>query len=236
MKAILASTAMVVISIGAAFAASPTIGVATALAAFSLDNAQVSGEVNLADGAELRTTTAPSDVRLQNETRLRLATRSAGAIFADRVVLQSGALRVSNFDNYPVEARHLHILADAPGTEAIVRMTEKTVEVASLGGAVRVTDGGAMLTRVAAGTRMSFRDGGQNTGASSGTPGSNKGNNGQNTGANPGQSGATAQTGAAPAEKGPISDKKAILWAAGICAVGAIVVGSIAASQGKSPF
>jgi hypothetical protein len=220
-KAFVASSiAMMVISIGAASAANPTIGVATAIGAFSLDNAPVTGNADIVDGAELRTTTAPSDVRLQNDTRLRLATRSMGAIFADHAVLKEGALRVSNFDNYRVEARHFQVEAGDSETEAIVRVTGKTVEVASIGGPVRVTDGGAMLTRVAAGTRMAFRDGGQNSGAKAGQS----------------QSGATAQTGAAPAEKGPISDKKAILWAAGICAVGAIVVGSIAASQGKSPF
>jgi hypothetical protein len=113
----------------------------------------------------------------------------------------------------------LEIQADGVNAAAVVKVTPKMIEVASLGGDVKVSDGGAMMTRVVSGTRMSF----QNT---------------SNTGANNAQTGAApAQTGAAPApERGPMTDRKAILWSAGVCAVGAIVVGSIAAAQGKSPF
>lgn len=207
------------LSAAPAFAASPTIGVATAVGAFSVNNASISGNVDVFDGTQLRTTIAPGDVHLDNGVDVRLATRSAGTVFGDHLVLREGAVRIAKFDSYPVEVHDLQIQADNPATTAIVRMTAKTIEVASIGGTLKVTDGGAMLTRVAAGTKMSFQN--QNTGTNTGQ-----------TGATPGQTGAAP----APAEKGPMSDKKAILWAAGVCAVGAIVVGSIAASQGKSPF
>ncbi len=156
-----------------------------------------------------------------------MATRSSGTVFGDHLILREGAVRLANFAGYPVEVSDLQVEADSPGSAAIVRVTPRTIEVASLGGSVNVTDGGAMLTRVAAGTKMSFQNAG-NGGQATPTP--------AQTGAQPGQQ--PGQTGAAPAptEHGPLSDKKAILWAAGICAVGAIVVGSIAAAQGKSPF
>ena len=207
----------------AAFAASPSIGVASAVGAFSVNSVSVSGNVDVFDGAQLHTTIAPSDVHLGNGADVRLATRSSGTVFADHLILRDGAVRLSNFANYPVEVGDLQIKADTPGAAAIVRLTSKTIEVASLGGSVNVTDGGAMLTRVAAGTKMSFQN--TNSGGQATPPA------GQ-TGAQP------AQTGAAPAptEKGPVSDKKAILWSAGVCAVGAIVVGSLAAAEGKSPF
>ncbi len=147
-------------------------------------------------------------MNLQNGAAVRLATRSVGTIYSDRLVLQQGAARVANFENYAIRARQLRIEADEPGTQAVVRLSAKTVEVASIGGSLKVTDGGAMLTRVAAGTKVSF----------------------QQTGAAPGQ------TGAAPAEKGPITDSKVFWTAAIVCAVGAAVVGGIAAAQGKSPF
>jgi len=197
-----------------AFAAS-TIGIATGVGAFSVNSAPVTGNVDVIDGAQLRTTIAPSDVHLDNGVELRLATRSAGTVFDDHLVLREGAIRVANFDSYKVHVSDLQVQADTPGTAAIVRMSGKTIEIASIGGSVTVTDGGAMLTRVTAGSKMAF----QNQ-----TPGQ--------TGAAPGQTGAAP----APNEKGPISDKKVILWSAGVCAVGAMVVGGIAAAQGKSPF
>lgn len=208
------------------FAASPAIGVATALGAFSANNASVAGPVDVFDGMQLSTTISPSEVRLANGVDVRLATRSVGTIYGDRLILREGAVRMAGFDTYPVEAGDFQVKADGPGASAIVRVTAKTIEVASIGGTVQVTDGGAMLTHVAAGAKMSFQNtssGGQST------------NSGQ-TGATPAQQPPSGQTGAAPAERGPMSDKKAILWAAGVCAVGAIVVGSIAAAQGKSPF
>ena len=195
------------ISAAPAWAATATIGVATAVSAFSLDNSLVTGSANIFDGTEIRTTTAPSDLHLQNGVLVHLSTRSAGTVYSDRVVLREGAARVDNFSDYTIEARQLQIQAESPASRAVVRLAGKTVEVASIGGTLKVTDGGAMLTRVTAGTKSSF----------------------QQTGAAPGQ------TGAAP-EKGPVSDKKAFLWAAGICLVAAAVVGGIAASQGKSPF
>jgi ferric-dicitrate binding protein FerR (iron transport regulator) len=201
------------------FAASLAIGVATALGTLSVNNASTMGNVDVFDGTQLRTTIAPGDVHLENGVDLRLATRSAGTVFGDHMVLREGAVRVANFASYPVQVQDLQVQADVPGTTAIVRTTARTIEVASIGGTVKVTDGGAMLTRVAAGTKMSFQ-----TQASSPNP--------DQTGTAPGQTGAAP----APAEKGPISDKKAFLWAAGVCGVGAIVVGSIAAAQGKSPF
>ena len=208
-----------VLSAVTAFSAGPGIGVATAVGSYSVNSSSVTGNADIFDGTELRTTISPSDVHLENGADVRLATRSAGTLYTDHLELRDGALRVSNFDSYPVQARQLQIQADTPGAAAIVRMQGRTVEIASLGGTVKVTDGGAMLTRVAAGTKMAF----QNT-----TPPPAQ------TGASPGQ--APATTGAAPAEQGPLSNKKAILIGAGVCAVGGLAVGLIAAAQGKSPF
>lgn len=198
---------VVAIAISAAplWAATPAIGVATAVSTFSVDSSLVTGTASIFDGTEVRTTTSPSDLHLQNGVTVRLATRSAGTVYSDHVVLREGAARVDNFSDYTIEARQLQIQAESPAAQALVRLAGKTVEVASIGGTLKVTDGGAMLTRVTAGTKASF----------------------QQTGANP------TQTGAAPAapQQGPVSDRKAFLWAAGVCAVAAVVVGAIAASR-----
>ena len=206
--------------VSSAFAAGPgtgpvaaaPIGIALGVGTFSVNNTPVTGPIDLASGAELQTTFTPSDVHLENGVEMRLATRSTGTLYEDRMVLKDGALKLNHFDSYPVKVGGLTIQADSFDTQAIIRTTPKTVEIASIGGTVMVSDAGAMMTRVTAGTKLAL----------------------QTTGANPGAQ--PSQTGAAPAEKGPMSNKKAILTAAGVCAVGGIVVGSIAAAQGKSPF
>jgi hypothetical protein len=109
----------------------------------------------------------------------------------------------------------LEIGSDEAGAQAIVRINRKAIEVASVGGAVNVMDGG-LLTRVAAGTKMSF----QQSGASN-TPAQ--------------QSASTGASQVAPKSKMP-GDEKTFLWAIGITAVAALAVGLTAAAQGKSPF
>jgi ferric-dicitrate binding protein FerR (iron transport regulator) len=107
------------------------------------------------------------DVVLANGVAIRMEARSAGTIYADHAVLEQGAARVSHFGGYRVEAGDWLIEPESPGAEAVIRLEKNSVEVASLGGAVRVSDGGAMLTRVTAGSRMAF----QNTGAAPGPKG-----------------------------------------------------------------
>jgi hypothetical protein len=179
------------------FGDSPTIGVMTSSG---------SGETSLTDGCALKTESAASDVRLDNGVAVRLAPRSAGTVFEDHTVLEQGAARVSHFGGYQVQAGQLLIESETPDTEAVIRFEEKSIEVASLGGAVKVTDGGAMLTRVAAGSKMAF----------------------QNSGATP------AQTGAAPAPNKPRNETKVWLWVIGGIAAAALAIGLTAAAQGKS--
>jgi hypothetical protein len=190
-------------------AGSLPIGVATAVGSYSVNDVAVSGNTDLADGTRLETTTAPSEVRLGGGTDLRLAARSVGAIYSDHLELEGGAVRVGHFENYGVDVRKLQVQAESPNSEAIVRLRGNTVEVASLGGSVRVSDGGVMLTHVASGTRMSFK---QKSDATS------------------------AQTGASTGRPSVASDEHVLLWFIIVTAAAAITIGSIAAAQGKSPF
>lgn len=187
----------VIFSVGS-FAASPTIGTMTTAN---------SSDVSLVDGASVRTENTARDVRLDNGVAIHLALRSAGTIFNDHAILEEGAARVGRFTGYALHAGQLNIAPETPDTEAVIRLENKTIEVASLGGVVTVTDGGAMLTRVAAGAKMSF----------------------QNSGALPGQ------TGASPAPKRR-SETKTWLWVIGGISAAALAIGLTAAAQGKSPF
>lgn len=204
--------AVLAISAVPVFGANPSIGIATSVGSVSVNELSVTGSTDLADGSRLQTTSAPSEVHLSSGADVRLGTRSAGTFYADHVSLEQGAVRVGSFNGLTVSARQLQIAGDEPGSEAIVRMNRKTIEVASLGGAVNVMDSG-LLTRVAAGTKMSFQ-----------------------AGQTPDQS-ATTNTGAAPkpARKMP-SDEKTFLWVIGITAVAALAIGLTAAAEGKSPF
>jgi hypothetical protein len=203
------------LSSGAAFSGSPSIGVANAAGSFSLNNAVVQGSSDVFNGARLDTISSPSEIHLQSGADVRLSSKSSGTVFADHAVLERGAMRVGNFDKYSVEVRQLQIQADSPGSEAVVRLKGNTVEVASLGGSVRVGDGASMLTHVAAGTKMSFQDA-----AAGGRSGAQSG----------------AQTGAPSGRPKVASDTHVLYWFIGVTAGAAIAIGAIAAAKGKSPF
>jgi ferric-dicitrate binding protein FerR (iron transport regulator) len=161
------------------------------------------------EGSVLQTESAPREVHLDNGIDVLMASRSMGTLYGDRVVLERGAARVSHFDGYRVDAGQLHIEADTPGAEAVVRMHKSEIQVASTRGALKITDGAALVTRVTVGSKMSF----------------------QNSGASADQS----ASGAAP-EKKPRSELKTYLWVIGGIAAAAIAIGFVATAQGKSPF
>ncbi len=166
------------------------------------------GGAPLLEGTQLETASAPSDVSLENGVSLRLSPQSAGTVFSDHMVLEEGSAHVGNFRGFTIDAGRLQIRGNEPGAQAAVRVTSKTVEIASIGGSLNVTDGGAMLTRVVSGTRVSF----------------------QQSAASP------AQTGAAPGHRRLPSDQHIMVWLIGITAAAALAIGLTAAAQGKSPF
>lgn len=139
------------------FAATPVIGVASALGSFTVNSATVNGNANVLDGSELRTDKASSQVLLQSGPSLTLATNSSATVFNDHLVLSQGSARLDNMSKYAVEASGYRVVPDQPASQAIVRLNNGAVEVGSLSGAVKVFDAkGAMLTRVGAGTASSF--------------------------------------------------------------------------------
>jgi len=115
------------------------------------------------NGTAIESGSSANTVSLETGVSVRLAPQSRGTVFSDHIVLDEGSVRVGNFGSYTVNARQLQIQAADPSAEAVVRMGKKTVDVASIGGNLNVSDGGAMLTRVASGTRVSFKNGGGQT-------------------------------------------------------------------------
>lgn len=151
--------------VGSAFAASPTIGVATAVGTFKVNSAEVEGNANIFDGAEIRTTSAPSQVFLQNGSAVTLGLNSAGILYRDHLVLEAGATKVENMAGYTIEAASYRVQGE-PRSQAVVRFDANEVQVASLAGSLRVSnDHGALLTRVGAGTASAFNKDPQSSGA-----------------------------------------------------------------------
>ena len=117
----------------------------------------------LSVGAAVRTADLPGNIRLPSGVDVFLSPRSDGTVYSDHVVLDSGAVRLGNFAGYALDAGELQIQAASPASQAVVRMLDRTVEIASLGGSLNVSNGG-FLTRVTAGTRVSFQQSSANPG------------------------------------------------------------------------
>jgi hypothetical protein len=122
------------------------------------------------NGTAVESGSSANTISLDTGVSVRFAPESRGTVFSDRVVLDGGSVRVGNFGNYTVDARQLQIQAADPSAQAVVRMGKKTVDVASIGGNLNVSDGGAMLTRVVSGTRVSFKNGGGQTSSKKALP------------------------------------------------------------------
>ncbi len=148
-----------------AFGASPTIGVATAVGTFKVNSAEVEGNANIFDGAELRTTNSPSQVFLQNGSAVTLGLNSVGILYRDHLVLEEGATKVENMAGYTIDAAAYRVQGE-PKSQAVVRFDTNEVQVASLAGSLNVSNArGALLTRIGAGTASTFNKTPQSSGA-----------------------------------------------------------------------
>ncbi len=141
-------------------AASPTIGVASAVGTFTLNSSEVEGNANLFDGSRIRTDKASSKVYLMSGAALVLGVDSAGTIYRDHFTLNQGATKVDNLTNYAIKADRYEIRQSKPSSQAVVRLAHGAVEVAAVTGSLNVFDeNGTLLTRIAAGTASSFQSG-----------------------------------------------------------------------------
>ncbi len=172
------------LSLSCSFAGTPTIGVASALGTFRVNDAKVEGNANIFSGSQIRTDLASSRVYLQNGAALTLGTHSSGTVYNDHVVLQQGSAKVDGVNSYSIQAGNLRIEGTKTLSQAVVRLEGGIVQVAALAGSVNVLNGrGVLLNRVTAGSASEF-----NNDANPAPPGQ--------SGATAGQSGASAQTGA----------------------------------------
>lgn len=134
------------LAIPAFLKAGPGIGVVTCEGDFLLNEARVSGNATLTDGAVIQTVGAPSVLRLNRGARVDLSGGARARVFADRLVLEAGYSDIRGAAQYAIEAASLRIApvsADTAGR--VVRQGEKIVQVGVAQGSVRVFNSGGVL-------------------------------------------------------------------------------------------
>jgi hypothetical protein len=152
--------AVAVVTLALTFAASPAIGIASAVGTFMLNSSEVEGNANLFDGSRIRTDKASSKVYLMSGAALVLGINSAGTIYKDHFTLNQGATKVDNLTGYSIHADKYDIRQGKPSSQAVVRLDQGTVEIAALAGSLNIFDEkGALLTRIGAGTASAFQSG-----------------------------------------------------------------------------
>ncbi|MBI4889136.1 MAG: hypothetical protein HY821_00835 [Acidobacteria bacterium] len=140
-----------------AMAGSGVIGVAVSNGAMRVNQAQVSGNANLAEGSSVQAAADAARIQLTKGGRATLAPNSAARVYADKLVLESGVSVVST-PSYRVEARGLQIAAT--GGQAQVALTGGVVKVAALTGQAQVRNAeGLLLAKVAPGKVLDLTPG-----------------------------------------------------------------------------
>lgn len=161
--ALILSGALLISTSGPAWAAPAAIGTATSRADFQLNQRTVAASGTLHEGSSLETRSAASTLRLHGGSRLDLAPASRGQVFADRLVLEHGAVELQSPKSYRVETRDFQIEADSiqpdsPAARASITMTaDRKVSVSARQGSVRVANRqGVLLARLTPGRSLLF--------------------------------------------------------------------------------
>jgi hypothetical protein len=148
------------VTMASVIAASPAIGIASAVGTFMVNSSEVEGNANLFDGSRIRTDKASSKVYLMGGAALVLGVNSAGTVYRNHFTLNQGATKVDNLTGYSIRADRYDIRQAKSSSQAIVRLNQGAVEIAALSGSLNVFDeNGALLTRIAAGTASAFQSG-----------------------------------------------------------------------------
>jgi len=134
------------------------IGAAISSGWFQVDNARVSGNGTIFDGASVQTAESTSRINLQNGTRMALAPNSRAKIMAARSLLEKGLGELQSSAKYEIEARTLHIKPAEPNSIARVRIDGAgKILVEAVDGPVQVFNrNGFLVARVNAGIALSF--------------------------------------------------------------------------------
>ncbi len=163
---------MLVLTVGQALAAAPTVGLVMAKSTVRIDSQAVTGNSSILSGNVVESVGGISELRLSGGAVV-MDTNAKVQVFENRTELQSGKIQVSG-SSMSTGAGELKIQADA-GSEAILERTNSSIIVGSLRGSVKVTNReGVLLASLNPGHAISLEpepgdQGGAGTGKASDT-------------------------------------------------------------------
>lgn len=134
----------------------PVIGTVAAKGAFRLDNATVTGNATLFEGAMIETAKAASRMEIGSGARIALGTDSKARFYGDHMILEKGEGRLEKAEGFRFEARGLIIQPETGNASARVALRGGArVEVAALSGSFRVLNArGLLVANLASGAAL----------------------------------------------------------------------------------
>ncbi len=136
----------------------PVIGTVVAKGAFRLDNATVTGNATLFEGATIETAKAASRMEIASGARITLGADSKGRFYGDHMILERGEGRLEKAEGFSFEARGLIIQPETGNASARVALIGGArVELAALSGSFRVLNArGLLVANVASGGALAL--------------------------------------------------------------------------------
>jgi hypothetical protein len=141
-----------------ALAATPVIGTVTAPGAFRIDNATITGNATLFEGATVETRVVSTSMVLPGRARVTLAPESRARIFGDHMILEKGAGLLDQATGFSIEARRLTVQPGIGSASARVALAGPLrVQVAAVIGPFRVLNQrGVLVANVSPGEALEF--------------------------------------------------------------------------------
>jgi hypothetical protein len=148
-----------------AYGAAPVIGTVVAQGSFRLDNATVTGNATLFEGATIETKSAASRMELSTGAKVSLGSESKAKFYGDHMILEKGEGRIDKAEGFRFEARGLIIQPETGNASARVGLQGGTrVELAALSGSFRVLNSrGMLIANVASGHGLTLEPQGPDT-------------------------------------------------------------------------
>jgi len=143
---------------GLAAGAAPVIGTVVAKGTFRLDNATVTGNATLFEGATIETKSAASRMELSSGARISLGAESKARFYGDHMILEKGEGQLEKAAGFRFEARGLTIQPETGNASARVALAGGArIELAALTGSFRVLNArGLLVANIGAGRALAL--------------------------------------------------------------------------------
>ena len=143
----------------------PVIGTVVAKGTFRLDDATVTGNATLFEGATIETRIAASRMELATGARVSLGADSKAKFYGDHMILEKGEGRLEKAESFRFEARGLIIQPETGNASARVALTGGArVQLAALSGSFRVLNShGVLVANLASGHALELEPQASNT-------------------------------------------------------------------------